>query len=804
MNYKALIEEMTLEEKASLLSGANYWNTKAIKRLGIPSMMITDGPHGLRKQGGKADHLGLNKSLPSTCFPTASALANSWDIALVEKIGSLLATEAAAENVSALCGPGLNIKRNPLCGRNFEYFSEDPYLTGQMAAAMINGIQSKGVAACPKHFAVNSQESYRMNINEVVDERALREIYLEGFRYAVQQGKAKMIMTSYNRINGVFANENTHLMQDILYKEWGFKGVAVTDWGGENDRVRGLVAGNQLEMPTSNGLTDREIVSAVQNGTLSEGIVDNSVEGILALIYDTLPYMHKGKAFEYKEHHAIARNAAAQSVVLLKNHNNLLPLSNKSKIAIIGDFAKTPRYQGAGSSLINHVAIDNSLDNIKQEKLDIIGYAQGFKRFGGKSRALQRKGVALAAKADITLLFLGLDEGSEAECVDRTNMQLPQNQIDLLAAVTMACSNVIVILSGGSAVEMPWANKVGAIVHGYLGGQAGAGAIADILTGKVSPSGKLAETYPLQYKDTPSYKYYLDNNIVAKHAESIFVGYRYFDTARVAVQYPFGYGLSYTSFEYSQIKYSDNKVKFKIKNTGKVAGAEIAQVYISKRNSQIFRAVKELKGFARAFLQPNEEQEVVVALDEHAFAYFDTSLNEWAEEGGEYNILVGASSQDIKLEIVTAKAGTKPSTLYSVDRLPSYFKAEIHNISDAEYEVLLGRKLPAQTFDASKPLDYTAIIEHGKYKRGFARLLYNVIRLAQWFFKVTGNYLWKNNIMFLMNLPYRQLARMSNGLVNTAMLDGILVMANGQFCKGLTAVLKARKAKKEKRILNRE
>ncbi|MEG2053860.1 MAG: glycoside hydrolase family 3 N-terminal domain-containing protein, partial [Oscillospiraceae bacterium] len=380
MNYKAIIEDMTLEEKASLLSGANYWNTKAIKRLGIPSMMITDGPHGLRKQGGKADHLGLNKSLPSTCFPTASALANSWDISLVEKIGSLLATEAAAENVSALCGPGLNIKRNPLCGRNFEYFSEDPYLTGQMAAGMIKGIQSKGVAACPKHFAVNSQETCRMNINEVVDERALREIYLEGFRYAIQKGNAKMIMTSYNRINGVFANENTHLMQDILYKEWGFKGVAVTDWGGENDRVLGLLAGNQLEMPSSNGLTDKEIVTAVQNGTLGEDIVDKSVTDVLALIYDTLPYMNKGKSFEYKEHHYVARNAAAQSIVLLKNQNNLLPLSNNSKIAIVGDFAKTPRYQGAGSSLINPVSIENALDSLQQEKLDIIGYAPGFKR----------------------------------------------------------------------------------------------------------------------------------------------------------------------------------------------------------------------------------------------------------------------------------------------------------------------------------------------------------------------------------------------------------------------------------------
>ncbi len=798
MKNKYIIEQMTLEEKAGLLSGANFWNTKAIPRLNIPSMMITDGPHGLRKQGGKADHLGLNKSIPATCFPTAATLANSWDIALLEKIGTLLGAEAAAEDVNAICGPGLNIKRNPLCGRNFEYFSEDPYLTGKLAASMIRGIQSNGVAACPKHYAVNSQETRRMVINEVVDERALREIYLEGFRMAVQEGKAKTIMTSYNRVNGTFANENQHIMQEILYAEWGFDGVAVTDWGGENDRVQGLLAGNQLEMPSSAGQTDREIIAAVQAGVINESLVDESVDDILNLLYDTMPHMGKGCQFTYEEHHQAAREAASQSIVLLKNEENILPLKPKSSIAIIGDFAETPRYQGAGSSLINPTRLESSLEALTRENLDIIGYESGFKRYKGNSKSKLNSAVRLAEKAEIVLLFIGLDETLEAECIDRPHMNLPKQQLALLEAVGPVAKKLVVILFGGAPIEMPWANMADAILHTYLGGQAGGGAVADVITGRVNPSGKLAESYPICYDDCPSATWFPGEQLSAEHRESIFVGYRYYDTANVQVQWPFGYGLSYTTFEYSDISFDEDTVSFKIKNTGSVAGAEIAQVYICKKDSEIFRPQKELKGFAKVFLQAGEEQLITIHLDNNAFEYYHTGENAWVEEAGDYSILVGASSRDIRLSCQTSRKNDSIiQSPYSKEDFPTYFSAEVHNISKKEFECLLGAKIPPHNWDKEAPLGYNDTIGQGQYKKGFARFLYNVVRLAHKYFSLTGNVIWSNNVYFAMHLPYRQLARMTGGIIDIPMLDGILVMVNGQFWKGLRQVHKARKVKKE-------
>ena len=567
---------MTLEEKASLMSGQNFWNTKAVERTGIPSMMLTDGPHGLRKQGGKADNLGLNDSIPATCFPTAATLANSWDTDLLETVGACIGREAAAHDVGVLLGPGLNIKRNPLGGRNFEYYSEDPFLTGKLAAAMIRGVQSEGISACPKHFAVNSQEDDRMVIDEIVDERALREIYLEGFRYAVMEGGAETIMTSYNRVNGTYSNEHPHLLQDILYGEWGYDGLVVTDWGGNNDRVEGLINGCHLEMPSTSGMTDREIVEAVHDGRVDEKLLDERVNSLLELLYSVKPALGKGKRYTDEEHNEAARDAARRSFVLLKNENGLLPLSMGKRTAIIGDFAKIPRYQGSGSSLINPVKLTPALDELLSSGLDITGYEPGFKRSGGRSVSLKRRAVRLAASADAAVLFLGLNERGEAEGFDRKHMRLPDNQIELLDAVYKVCPRVAVVISCGAPVEMEWENMADAILHTYLGGQASGSAVTDILTGRTNPSGKLAETYPHKYEDAPSAPWYHKNQVTAEHRESIFVGYRYYDAVEKSVAWPFGFGLSYTSFAYSELSADSSSAEFSILNTGDVAGEEIA------------------------------------------------------------------------------------------------------------------------------------------------------------------------------------------------------------------------------------
>ncbi|HWQ06995.1 MAG TPA: glycoside hydrolase family 3 C-terminal domain-containing protein, partial [Feifaniaceae bacterium] len=780
LQYTELLERMTLEEKASLLSGANFWNTKPVSRLGIPSILLTDGPHGLRKQGGKADHLGLNKSIPATCFPTASALANSWDVELLERIGACLGEEAAAEGVSVLLGPGLNCKRNPLCGRNFEYFSEDPYLSGKLAAAMVRGIQSQGVSACPKHYAVNSQETRRMVIDEVVDERALREIYLEGFRYAVTEGKPGTIMSSYNRVNGAYANENTHLMRDILYGEWDYDGVVVTDWGGENDRVAGLIAGNQLEMPSSAGMTDREVVAAVESGALDQALLDERVDSLLRLVFEVRKEARPADAGMMKEHRKAALEAARRSAVLVKNEGGVLPLANGTRVAVIGDFAKRPRYQGAGSSLIVPTRLKSALDALKQSELEIIGCEAGFRRFGGADARKLRKAAALARRADVALVFLGLDEGSEAEGVDRTHLRLPENQIALLHAIRAACGQVIVILANGAPVETNWSADANAVLLGYLGGQEGGRAIADLVTGKAAPSGKLAETYPVSYADIPTAGIF-PGETRAEHRESIFVGYRYFDTAKKNVAWPFGFGLTYTTFSCDELRVEGNEVRFFVRNTGDRAGAEIVQVYISKQGSAVFRAEQELKGFARVWLEPGERKPVVIRLDEHAFAYFHTAVNAWIKEPGEYEIRVGASSRDVRLKTTVDRPGMPASAPYDQNKLPHYFNADVANVSDAEFFALIGGEPVKTDFDPAGALGYGDTIWQGRNRKGLARLLYRLILIVRRLFFLHGRPIAANNVMFAMHLPFRSMARMSGGRVDMAMLDGILVMVNGRF-----------------------
>lgn len=810
MKYIDIICKMTLEEKVSLTSGKNFWNTMAISRLGIPSIMLTDGPHGLRKQAGKADHLGLNKSVPATCFPTAATLASSWDTALLTATGQCLGEEAVDNNVNVVLGPGLNIKRNPLCGRNFEYFSEDPYLAGKLAAAMITGIQSRGISACPKHFAVNSQEERRMVIDEIVDERALREIYLEGFRYAVQEGKPKTLMTSYNRVNGTFANENEHLLKDILAKEWGYDGVIVTDWGGEVDRIAGLKAGNQLEMPSSNGMTNQDLFDAVRSGTLDENLLNERVDTLLELIFTTQirpdPMQNEtarqtqNDANFQEAHHLFARKTAADCIVLLKNQGQLLPLSQGTKIAVIGDFAVIPRYQGAGSSLINPTRLDNALEELQKTALSVVGYAQGFKRYGGKSEKLLQGAVNLAKTAEVTVLFMGLDESREAEGVDRADMRLADNQTELLHALKGVGGKLVVVLCGGSPIEMPWRASADALLATYLGGQAGAGAIADILTGVVCPSGKLAETYPEKYEDVPFHGEYPSTQMTSLHKESLFVGYRYYDSARKNVAFPFGFGLSYTTFAYKDIALSNNQIRFTVCNTGDVAGAEIAQMYVSHLSSKIFRAKQELKGFAKIFLQPGEEKPITLPLDEHAFCYFNTAENSWCEEAGIYEINVGASSRDIRLTVTALRSGCDAKEPYSDFALPSYRSLHLEQVTDGEFEQLVGHPLPLNQWNCALPLGYHDTLGQGKHKKGLGRFLYRLICLARKCCFLFGKPIAANNIMFAMHLPFLRLARMSGGRITLPMLDGILVMFNGHFFRGLAQTFKAWRKKSRETV----
>lgn len=780
MKYRELIAKMTLREKASLCSGADFWNTKAIERLGIPGVMLTDGPHGVRKQAGKADHLGLNHSIPATCYPTASAAANSWNTDLLEKMGACLGLEAASEKVAVLLGPGVNIKRSPLCGRNFEYYSEDPFLAGKCAAAMIRGIQSNGISACVKHFAANSQEHYRMTTDSVLDERTLREIYLPAFEAAVREGGARCLMTSYNKVNGVYANENTHLVSEILRGEWGFRGLIVTDWGGSNDRVAGLRAGNHLEMPGSRGQTDRQIEDAVRQGLLDEALLDERVDVILDMVLSAAEQFRRPRTYDPDAHHAMAAAAAEECAVLLKNEDAILPLKPGFEVAVIGDFAAVPRYQGAGSSLINPTRLDKGLDALKACGVRVKGYARGFKRMGGRSRRLLREARKLAASADLALLWLGLDEGSEAEGVDRPDMKLPANQLELLSAIKAANPNIVVVLSCGSPVEMDWDKDTKAVLHAYLGGQAGATAIARLLTGAANPSGKLAETIPMKLADTPCAGLYPGPEATCEYREGIYVGYRFFDTAQVPVRYPFGFGLSYTRFAYSDLHASPEEVSFTVTNTGGRAGAEISQVYIAPKAPRAFRPAQELKGFAKTFLEPGESRRVRIALDERAFAYWNILKKAWSVESGAYEILVGSSSRDIRLRETLRLSGDDAPNPYEGSLFQPYREAHVTRVPDASFRALLGRPIPPALWDAAAPLTANSPVGQGsKLKGGLGRFLYNLVRFARRLLLLLGRKETANYVMFVMSLPYRSFARMT-GVITEAQTAPLLKIINRQ------------------------
>ena len=791
LKYGEIIKQMSLEEKALMMSGKNTWETVDFEKYGIPSMMMSDGPHGLRRQAGAGDHLGLNGSLPATCFPTAATIANSWDEKLGEEIGEALAEEAVTMDVNVILGPGLNIKRSPLCGRNFEYFSEDPYHAGKMAAAYVKGIQSKGISACPKHFAANSQELRRMASDSVVDERTFREIYTTGFEIAIKEGKAKSIMSSYNEINGVYANENRHMLQEILVDEWGFDGYVVSDWGGSNDHALGVMNGSHLEMPGTGKSGMRDIVHAVKEGTLPEEVLDQRLDELLNVIFAThqATVDGKGKQFDVEGHHALARKAAEESVVLLKNKDDILPLKPGTKVAVIGDFAKTPRYQGAGSSLVNPTKQPEAiLDVINESGLVMTAYEQGYIRNRKPNATLAKSAVEAAKNADVVLVFAGLDEISESEGLDRTHMHMPQAQNELIDEITAVNSNVVVVLSAGSSIEIPWFDYVKGIVHGYLGGQAGASAMMNVLTGKACPSGKLNETYPLHYEDTPAFHYYPSKERSSEYREALYVGYRYYTTVGKKVRFPFGYGLSYTKFAYKNLRVEKDGVTFTIENTGSVTGAEVAQLYVGKQSETIFRPVRELKGFARVTVAPGEEKEVHILFDDKTFRFYDTRTNTWEVESGTYQIMIGSDAETMVLEGSLEVEGTVANGGYSKEILPEYFSGKIENVDDIEYRELYGREIPDGSWSGEIQMN-DAVCQLYYGKGIFGKLFYGVLKLL---LKISE---WQGkpnlNVLFNYNMPIRGYAKMTGGFVTMEMARALTEMANGHRIKGTAHLIKA-------------
>ena len=804
MKHQDLISQMTLEEKISLLSGKDFWQTQNIDRLNIPSIFLSDGPHGLRKQAAAADHLGLNPSIPATCFPTAATMANSFDPSLGYGIEERVGKEAVKNKVSVVLGPGTNIKRNPLCGRNFEYFSEDPYLSGKMSVAYIQGLQDQGISGCIKHFACNNQELRRLSYDSVVDERALREIYLTSFEMAVKEGHTLSLMTSYNKLNGEYTNENTHLLVDILRNDWKYDGFIVTDWGGNNSRVEALKATNALEMPSSGGESGKEVLKAVQDGTLDEKIIDERVDELLTLIDKTTKAFSTDIECDYDEHHEYARKCAEESMVLLKN-DGTLPFNKTDKVAIIGDFADKMRYQGAGSSIVNPTKVDSLLGMKEHFNFDFIGFAPGFDRFGKKNKKLKNQAIELAKKADILLVFLGLDEVTEAEGLDRSNMKLPSNQLDLIEELKKLNKKIVVLLAAGSALELTFDDdKINSILHTYLPGQAGALAIIKILNGEINPSGKLAETYPLKYEDVPSaFNFPCDQQYI-HYKESIFVGYRYFLTKGVEVKYPFGYGLSYTTFKYSDLKVTDKGVTFKLTNTGSRTGKEIAQLYVGLKNSHILRPLRELKGFVKVELKPNETKEVTIPFDDKTFRYFSTVSNKFEIEGGTYDILIGASSQDIRLEGTLKVESTLDQYPYDLKQLMGYQKLDIKEIPTSEFELLMGHKVHHNVVHHKKhriDVDYNTTVLELKHARGwFGRFFAGALNFAYKFLILIGKKETANTlVMGVFHQPMRNLSKMG-GILTMKQLDGLLLMFDGHFFKGFNIFIHGKnKKKKEKK-----
>ena len=689
-DIKGILSQMTLEEKAGLCSGLDHWHTKPVERLGIPSIRMSDGPHGLRKQAQGGDHLGLMKSLPATCFPTAATAACSWDRELIKGVGVALGEECQAEKIDILLAPGTNLKRSPLCGRNFEYYSEDPYLSAELATQYINGLQSQGIGASLKHFAANNQENMRFLVDSVVEERTLRELYLASFEGPVKNAQPLTVMCAYNKLNGTYCSESKYLLTDVLREDWGFEGIVVSDWGAVNVRVDGLQAGLELEMPPGNYEGDKQIIAAVKSGALPENVLDQAVERLLTIIFRVAESRKDNAIADLEANHQMARKALGECIVLLKNEEQILPLKKAGSLSVIGAFAEHPRFQGGGSSYVAPYQLDSALEEIRKlAGTDMqVTYAPGYQLDSGEGRycshpfqsvcdepdlELIRQACEAAAKADCAVIFAGLPESYETEGYDRKHLRIPEGQRLLIEAVAEVQKNMIVVLSNGGAIEMPWISRVKGVVEGYLGGQATGGAIADILFGVSNPCGKLAETFPKKLSDTPAFIEYLSEDRTAKYMEGLFIGYRYYEAKQLEPLFPFGFGLSYTTFEYTGMaidkkvisEQEELTVKVTVKNTGNRAGKEIVQLYIHDVECSVLRPYKELKGFQKVELAPGEEKEVVFQLNKRAFAYYDTDRRDWCVETGDFEVLVGKSSADIVLRYTVTVTAQAKKNIYT-------------------------------------------------------------------------------------------------------------------------------------------
>ena len=802
MKHSEIVGKMSLEQKAAFVSGYDYWHLEEAPELGLPKICITDGPHGLRKAKGKdyvpeegesksSGGIGLGNSVPTTCFPPAATSSCSWDDDLLFEEGVAMAEECLKEKVSVILGPGTNIKRAPTCGRNFEYFSEDPYLAGKCSAAVINGVQSKGVGTSLKHFACNSQEAFRMVVNEVIDERTMREIYFPAFEIAVKESQPWTIMNSYNRINGVYASQNHWMQQEVLRDEWGFEGLIVTDWGASVDRVDGVKAGTDLEMPSSGTLNAKKIIAAVKDGTLDEAILDERVDTVVDLIVKSKPALEKSHTYDKKAHHKIAQKVAEGSLVLLKNEDNILPIQAGQKVAVIGEMAKAPRYQGAGSSVINPTMVSNAFDELEALGVDVT-YAQGYyktvpSKKEQKTRMteaqLTEEAINVAKNADVAVVFAGLTEDFEGEGYDRETINMPPNHNKLISDVAAANPNTIVVLAGGSVVLMPWLSEVKGLLNSGLGGQAVGAAVANILTGKVNPSGKTSETYPVSFEANPTFGNYPGGPVTSEHKESVYIGYRYYDSANEEVVFPFGFGLSYTTFEYSDIKLSADSIKdtdtltvsFKIKNTGSVAGAEIAQVYVADKESTIFRPAKELKGYKKVFLNAGEEKEVSVELSKRAFAFYNVNINDWCVESGDFDIMVCASSRDVKL---TATVNVEAPACEIPDyraTAPAYYD-DIKHITREDFAAVYG-ELPNPRIDTSKRIDKYCCLNDAKHTKWGGRLCKLIIKVMSGMGSAENG---DGKMLAAMatQIPIRNFVQMSMGAFSENQAKGLLMMLN--------------------------
>ncbi|QWC00197.1 glycoside hydrolase family 3 C-terminal domain-containing protein [Mycoplasmatota bacterium] len=788
---KDILKRLSIDDKIKLLSGKNFWYLNAIPQANLKSIMMTDGPHGLRKQRDMGDHLGIGNSYPATCFPTASALASTWNPSLIYKLGQTLGDECLSEEVSVLLGPGVNMKRHPLCGRNFEYFSEDPYLTGKLASAYINGVQSKGIGTSLKHFAVNNQETMRMGVDVIVDERTLREFYLKAFEMAVKESQPWTVMSSYNKINGIYASENKKLLQDILKDEWKYQGLVVTDWGANNDRVEGLIAGQDLEMPGNQNIHAKAIKKALDKGTLSESILDSKVQRIIEMMIqsnETLSQKHPD--YDPDKHHQFAREVAQESIVLLKNRDDILPLNKKEKIALIGAFAKKPRYQGSGSSLINPSRISTAYDALKEKCGQEILYADGYDLSTDEvDESLINEALNVIHQADKVIIMAGLTDTYESEGFDRDHLDLPMNHNALIDAISKAHDKVVVALSNGSPVRMPWLNNVSGVLEQYLTGQASGQALIDILYGDVNPSAKLAETFPNALSEIIANQNFPGQPRQVLYKEGLYVGYRAYDKQQVKPLFDFGYGLSYTSFEYSQftIKKDDLNqvihVTLDIKNTGQYSGKEIVQVYVSKKDSLVYRPNQELKAFDKVSLAPGQSKELTLKIDYHDLKIYQDGFK---LEDGEYMISINASSRDVRYQEIISIDSEDSIVNDHLDLYKNLSSESI--ISDEDYKALLGYDIPP--YPSSKPFTLNSTI--GEIRKTFiGEKIYKIMyKKMAYMIESEDNDTTKKMIeKSIKEMPFRSLVVFSGGDLSIRRAQGMLDLMNKRFIRGLIKLI---------------